>query len=225
MHQMNVNDRSIEIRKIATIAQLLERNYGVKPFTGNGDDILHDLDVMRKHGDLPGVVFELLDAHTRIVGAVEVTMGASAPAGGPNHTGGFELPFFSRSKVHSCRFLVRARHHEERYRHLLRCNWSAAAKLTEAESIGFESEHVHRTTAGRQAGSIKVAKENLVELIVTQAGARGYAFGDCPTLGLSGVFLHPKHAAQGLAFRVGQRLRAQVVSVPRGLQARCIQPA
>lgn len=175
----------------------------------------HDIGLMADHGDLAGLVTELLDPANTVLFEYEIPCDGS---GQPLLHGEVNWPLIERARVARGRLLVKRRGNDAAYRDQLQLNWSTAAN--------YQREAGDACAAG-DGGIFHLGQGHRRQLIVTQAGPR-FAFANFADEGAcrTHVFLLPQFAESGLPFHVGQRLTAVVLAVPsKGLQARAIRRA
>jgi cold shock CspA family protein len=198
---------------------------GVWAIPEEKDKWLNDLAVFLTFDNLESVSLQLLGADKTVVAEVKVCFGqnANSKTGAPR---GKEVPVIDRKLVAAHRVIVQHKNgNAGQYQHLLKFNWSAAETLRRRRGDEFDTAQA-RKTAGRQTGSIFASKDSRHELIVTRpVGKKGYGFADCPSLKLTGVFLHRRHLRGVRALNLGQRVTAQIIQLPDGLQAREVRAA
>lgn len=188
-------------------------------------DWKHDLAAMHEHRDLKAVGLEAIGHDSRVIFRQKITFAGAARATAYDCAGGVELPLLDRSAIKSARLLVYRQGNAAAYRHLLRLPWETAADLPAHPGDAIKSDHAAKITGGRQNATLHVAVTARHRLEVTQTGARDYAFARDLDRPITGVFLHRKFAPPDFEFRIGQRLTAQLVTGPKGIQARSIRNA
>jgi hypothetical protein len=195
-------------------------------------DLVDDLVVMREHDDLEYVILQLLDGRSTIRFEFRIEFAADGSRGNlRDSAAGVEVPVLPPGLITSLRLLASRHRKMDLYRHLLKNpNWSPAPSLPRDAGDLIEPEHIRCVTGGQQQGRMFVDAGARHRIVITHVVgptyAPTYAFGRDLTLGgRDGVFLLPKFAAPGLTFQPGLQVLAVVLSTPRGLQARAIQPA
>ena len=183
----------------------------------------HDLSLMLAHGDLKAVILRVLAKDGSVPFSFNLAFTGQTHKVGVDSAQGVELPMLPPDLIAKGEAVVSRCGREELYRHLLKGNWTRATQRPVRVGADIASEHADRITGGRLAGKLHVANEARRQLVVTQVGERGFAFGTAGEL--TGIFLHLKHAQQGQVFHLGDRLSAVLIQTPRGLQARDIRPA
>lgn len=215
---------SLQVSKALRQLYRADEAYGLKlwPNPKEKDEWQHDLSLMLAHGDLKAVRLRVLAKDGSVPFSFDLAFTGKTHKVGVDSAQGVELPMLPPGLIAKGEAVVSRSGKDEPYRHLLKGNWSRAAQRPVMAGADIASEHAERITGGRLAGKLHVANEARRDLVVTQVGDRGYAFGKAGEL--TGIFLHLKHAPQGLAFHLGDRLSAVVIQTPRGLQARDIRP-
>lgn len=221
----SASDR-LAVDKIVRQFDFVDRSYalGVWRSDAHRQDVRHDLALMLAHGDLAGVKLELLTSTKEVLARFDYTFtGRVDPRRTVDSARGIELPLIPRHRVEGHRLVVSRRGRDGAYKDRLRSSWGAAEPLRDRVGSEYASEHARRISGGRQSGTIRVGREARHDLVVTNAGAKGYAFARDLTAGLDGVFVHLKFVASGGPLQVGDRLSALVVQTPRGVQARDVR--
>jgi cold shock CspA family protein len=182
---------------------------------------LNDIAVFIAFDDLASITLELFDSTKTVVGAVSVRFDQNAKGDPITQVGGTEVPVLQRSLVAGHRVIVVWKTgKKEIYRHLLKFDWQTAENLQRHPGDEFANSQA-RKTGGRQSGSIFSSADSRHELIVTRPlGTNGYGFADCPSLKRTGIFLHARYLRGVEQIKLGQRLTAQIIQLPTGLQAR-----
>lgn len=182
---------------------------------------LNDVGVFLAFNNLKRISLELLGADKTVVAEVKINFGQHADGKAGGLSSGTEVPVIDKRLVTSHRVLVQNKNgNAAQYEHLLKFNWSPAEALRRRQGDEFANSQA-RKTGGRQTGSIFASKDSRHTLVVTRPiGTKGFGFADCPALGLTGVLLHIRHLRGPSALRLGQRLTAQIVQIPQGIQAR-----
>jgi cold shock CspA family protein len=182
---------------------------------------LNDIGVFLAFDNLHSISLELLGEDKTVVAEVKINFGQHANAQGGGLASGTEVPVLDKKLVTGHRVLVQHKNgNAAQYQHLLKFNWSPAETLRRRQGDEFANSQA-RKTGGRQTGSIFASKDSRHTLVVTRPiGSKGFGFADCPDLGLTGVLLHVRHLRGATALRLGQRLTAQIVQLPQGIQAR-----
>jgi hypothetical protein len=214
------------VKKVVSQFDLVARSYNLPIWAPQtAADHQHDWSVMLAHGDLQSASLELLGADKTVLFEFKIRFEGQKPkAPLIDSAAGLELPVLDRAAVAGHRLIIQQNGREAAYRHLLKMTWSPAQTLHKRPGDTFASEHARKITGGRQTANVHISAEARQRLVVTQTGDNGYAFGDVPSKGWKGIFLHRKFAPPGFQFRIGQQLLAVCVQTPRGLQARAIQP-
>lgn len=176
----------------------LDRHYDLKLWPPDAlADRRHDITVMWQQSDLACLATEVHSRDGLVLFDYRICFDSTNL---PHGNGKADWPLLDMTQVAGGRVLVVRHSKEPAYRHLLRLNWSPATALA-------REPHRHR-------------------LVVTQSGPL-FAFAKlahqpaCDTH----VFLLRKFAEAGLNFHAGQRLTAEVVVTPKGLQGRDIRAA
>ena len=187
---------------------------------------VHDLTVYLYFHNLAGVTLELLAADKTVLAAIKVQFGQHANGKATGPPNGTEVPVIDKKLVASHRVIV---HHEHdnaaAYQRFLKLSWAPAETLRRRQGDEFPNCQAQKT-GGRQTGSIFNNRESRHELVVTRPiGTKGYGFADAPDLRLTGVLLHRRHFRCPLNVKLGQRLTAQLIQLPAGIQAREVRVA
>ena len=218
----------IEVSKAIEQLAFIDGSYnlGVWPTPDERAKWKHDLGVMHAHGDLQHVRLELVATDKTVLFEFKIKFGARRDGQRIVDSGnGIELPLIDRRKVASHRVIISQMGRDGMYKHLLCMNWSTAEPLRKRSGSSFDSEHARKITGGRQSARFYVDKNARHSVVVTQVGNKGYGFGKVLDNGIEGVFLHQRFALPSYKFKVGDRLTALLVQVPKGIQARDIRPA
>jgi cold shock CspA family protein len=217
-----------EAREAIHTLQLVDASYGlgIWPTAEEKEKWLNDIAVFQAFDNLNSISLELLGADKTVVAEVKVSFGQHADgkiAGAPK---GKEVPVLDRRLITSHRVLVQWKQaNQEQYGHLLKLDLQTAEILRRRQGDEF-SNSLGRKTAGRQTGSIFASKDSRHNLIVTRPiGNKGFGFADCPDLKLTGIFLHERYLRGLRELKLGQRLTAQIIQMPTGLQAREVRTA
>lgn len=218
-----------EAQKAIHALALVDRAYGlgIWPSPEEKAKWLNDIGVFLAFDNLNSISLELLGADNTVVGGVTINFGQHADGKAGVMTIGTEVPVIDKKKlVAGHRVLVYHKNgNAAQYQHLLKFNWSPAESLRRREGDEFANSQA-RKTGGRQTGTIFASKESRHTLVVTRPiGTRGYGFADCPDLGLTGVLIHVRHLRGLRQVKLGQRLSAQLIQVPVGIQAREVRAA
>ncbi len=221
------NPARIAVEKAMEQFEFIARSFNLDLYRTNPrEDLIADLVVMLQHADLDHAILQLLDAQSTIRFESRIELTADGRRSDlRDSAAGVEVPLLPSGLIASLRFLVSRHRRLDQYRHLLKNpNWGPALSLRKDAGELIESEHIRCVTGGRQHGQMFVDAGARHRIVVTHVKLN-YSFGRDLTLGRDGVFLLPKFAAPGLKFEPGLNLQAVVISTPRGLQARAIQPA
>jgi len=212
-----------EAREAIHTLQLVDTSYGlgVWPTPEEKGKWLNDIAVFLAFDNLNSISLELLGADKTVVAEVKVSFGQHANGKIAGACKGKEVPLIDRKLVAAHRVLVQWKQaNPDQYRHLLRMNWQTAETLRRRQGDEFANSQA-RKTDGRQTGSIFASKDSRHTLVVTRPiGNRGFGFADCPDLKLTGVFLLARHLRGVRELKLGQRVTAQIIQLPGGLQAR-----
>ncbi len=213
----------LETEKAIHTLTLVDRAYALGIWSSPEEKAkwLNDIGVFLAFDNLNSISLELLGADKTVVAEVKINFGqhASGKAGGL--TSGTEVPVLDKKLVTGHRVLVQHKNgNAAQYQHFLKFNWSPAETLRRRQGDEFANSQA-RKTGGRQTGSIFASKDSRHTLVVTRPiGTKGFGFADCPDLGLTGVLLHIRHLRGLKGLRLGQRVTAQIVQLPQGIQAR-----
>ncbi|MEA3187147.1 MAG: hypothetical protein QOD99_977 [Chthoniobacter sp.] len=220
----NPDEHALLVDKAASQFAFIDRAWklGLWRDPAHYADWKHDLTVKRQFADLTAISLETVGADGRVLFRHKITLDKDARRPRFDEAGGVELPLLDRTAIKSARLLVFGAGREDVCRHLLRLPWSDTKELPLQPGDAIAADHAAKITGGRAGGELHIAATARHRLEVTQTGARPYAFARDLDRPLTGIFLHKKHAPPGCEFRIGQRLLAHVISVPRGLQARSI---
>jgi len=211
------------------VAQLrtIDRAYDLK-LLGDANNIAgweNDLAVMIAHDDLDGASCELLDSTGNVFYGYRATISGGNGRTQLHSDGGLALPILDRSRLAKARLLMHRKGGDQAaYRSQLRLQWSAVERANFEDGASFKDEHANKTTGGRGEATVHVGKSLRVPLTITRAGDKGFAFA-ADSSGQLSVFCHAKSAPPGFKFAVGSRITAVLIQVPKGIQARDIQPA
>ena len=212
-----------EAREAIHTLQLVDTSYGlgIWPTPEEKEKWLNDIAVFLAFDNLNSISLELLGADKTVVAEVKINFGQHANGKTARVPKGKEVPLIDRKLVAAHRVLVQWKQASpEQYRHLLRMNWRTAETLRRRHGDEFANNQA-RKTDGRQTGSIFASKDSRHTLVVTRPiGSKGFGFADCPDLKLTGVLLHIRHLRGVSGLRLGQRVTAQIVQLPQGIQAR-----
>jgi cold shock CspA family protein len=217
-----------EAKEALHTLQLVDTSYGlgIWPTAEEKEKWLNDIAVFLTFRNLDSITLQLLGADKTVVAEVKVCFGQHANGKNAGAPRGKEVPVIDRKLVAAHRVIVQHKNgNAAQYQHLLKFNWSAAETLRRRNGDEFANSQA-RKTAGRQTGSIFASKDSRHELIVTRpVGNKGFGFADCPSLKLTGVFLHERHLRGVRELKLGQRVTAQIIQLPDGLQAREVRAA
>jgi cold shock CspA family protein len=217
-----------EAKEALHTLQLVDTSYGlgIWPTAEEKEKWLNDIAVFLSFRNLDSITLQLLGADKTVVAEVKICFGQHANGKNAGAPRGKEVPVIDRKLVAAHRVIVQHKNgNAAQYQHLLKFNWSAAETLRRRNGDEFANSQA-RKTAGRQTGSIFASKDSRHELIVTRPfGNKGFAFADCPSLKLTGVFLHERHLRGVRELKLGQRVTAQIIQLPDGLQAREVRAA
>lgn len=218
-------DISLQVSKALRQLYRVDAAYGLKLWNSASqqDQWQHDLSVMLAHNDLKAVTLQVLATDGTVPFSFRLNFTGQVQVGGPDSAQGVELPMLPLALIAGGEALVSRCGKDALYRPLLKGNWTAAERRSLRTGASITSEHAGKITGGRLSGELHVSDEARRQIVVTQIGERGFAFGRAGEI--QGIFLHLKYAPQGHAFRFGERLSAVVIQTPRGLQARDIRPA
>lgn len=218
----------LEVGKAIHTLGLVDRAYNLRIWTSAEEKAkwLNDLGVFLAFNNLNSVSLELLGNDKSVVAEVKVNFGQHANGKAGGSPSGTEVPMLDRKLVAGHRVLVQHKNgNAPQYQHLLKFNWSSAETLRRRNGDVFAISQA-RKTGGRQSGSIFASKDSRHTLVVTRPiGNKGFGFADCPALGLTGVLLHVRHMRIAKDLRLGQRITAQLIQLPVGIQAREVRPA
>jgi cold shock CspA family protein len=218
-----VASHKLAVEKALDTLTLVDRAYslGIWPSPEEKDKWQHDLGVFPTFDNLNSLSLELLGADKTVVAEVKINFGQHVDGKTSGARTGTEVPVLDRKLVTGHRVLVQWKDgNQDQYRHLLRLNWQTAETLRRRQGDEFANSQA-RKTGGRQSGTIFTSKDSRHTLIVTHPiGSKGFGFGDCPDLGLTNVFLHSRHLRGLKGLKLGQRVTAQIVQLPQGIQAR-----
>lgn len=217
-----------EVKEAIHTLALADRAYGLGIWATpeEKEKWLNDLGVFLAFDNLESVSLQLLGADKTLVAEVKISFGQRAngkSAGAPH---GKEVPVIDRKLVAGHRVIVQHKNgNSGQYQHLLRMNWSSAETLRRRNGDEFDTAQARRTS-GRQAGQIFLSKDSRHELVVTRPiGNKGFGFASCPQLKLEGIFLHERYLRGVRELKLGQRVTAQIIQLPDGLQAREVRAA
>jgi hypothetical protein len=186
-----------------------------------------DLAVKHEHKNLRSVKLELIDVCNSVICESIIDFGSSGPAVAATGPKGTEVPLIDKKRVARHRVLVtNINADESRYDHLHKLKWHKTETLERAPGSDWTTAH-GRKTGGRQEGKLHVASDARQILVITRPiGTKGFGFADCPTLQLSGVYLHLNHMDRAAAvLGTGQKLTGVLVQTLDGIQARSVTPA
>lgn len=227
--------KHIELEISKAIEQLVfaDQTYSlgapIWPTNASKADWKHDLAVMRMFGDLKDVALQFLAADRTVPWEYRISFnGAPTVERQIDFAKGMEIPVLSadlRVAVTDKRVVIGHHGKEAEYRHLLRKNWSPAAKHAKRKGDTYGSSHCAAITGGRETGNFHVAADARHRLVVYRCGVHGFAFAKAPELSMADVHLRTEHASPGFRFFSGQQLTAIIVQTPRGLQGRAIRAA
>lgn len=223
----------LEISKAIEQLAFADRTYNlgdpIWPTNESKTDWKHDLSVMRMHGDLKNVALQFLARDRTVPWEYRIVFnGAPTFERQVDFAKGMEIPVLRpdiRADVTDKRVILAHHGKEAQYRHLLRKNWSPAAKHAKRAGDTYGSSHCAAITGGRETGNFHVAAEARHQLVVSECGTLDFAFAKAPDLGMAAVHLRAEHASPGFRFFKGQQLTAIIVQTPRGLQGRAIRAA
>jgi len=218
----------LEARKAIHTIAITDRAYNLNiwPTAEEKEKWLNDIGIFLAFDNLNSISLELLGLDNTIVAEIKINFGQHVNGKVGGAPAGTEVPVLDRKLVSTHRVVIQWKQANlERYRHLLKLNWQTAETLHRRHGDEFANSQA-RKTAGRQTGSIFASKDSRHELIVTRPiGSRGYGFADCPDLKLTGVLLHERHMRGVRELKLGQRVTAQIIQLPVGLQAREVRAA
>lgn len=213
----------LEAQKAIHTLTLVDRAYNLNIWSSPEEKAkwLNDVGVFLAFDNLNSISLELLGADKTVVAEVRINFGQHANGKTGGLTSGTEVPVLNKNLVSGHRVLVQNKNgNAAQYQHLLKFNWSPAETLHRRQGDEFANSQAHKT-GGRQTGSIFASKDSRHTLVVTRPiGPKGFGFADCPDLGLTGVLLHIRHLHGVKELSLGQRVTAQIVQVPQGVQAR-----
>jgi len=217
-----------ETKEAIHTLQLVDTSYGLGIWSTaeEKEKWLNDVGVFLAFDNLESIRLELLGADKTVVAEVKVCFGQHANRWGGGARRGKEVPVIDRKLVAGHRVIVQHKNgNGAQYQHLLKFNWSTAETLPRRRGDEFANSQA-RKTDGRQTGSIFASKDSRHALIITRPlGNKGFGFADCPDLNLTGVFLHKRHLRGVQELKLGQRVTAQIIQLPDGLQAREVRAA
>ncbi len=220
-------EHCLTISKVAAQITLAQKVYGrsLGLDLATREDTLADLAVMLSNQDLKRLDIDLLgEGGRRVLHQFSWHFGAGPDASaGPDFARATELPVLDMQAVDAHRFVVHRHGRERIYRHLLRVSWSQAEDLPQAVASETQAAHTAKITGGRVSGTLRVAESDRHFVRISRTGVKGYAFGQDLAAPWRTVFLHPKQAAPGTSFRIGQTVSCLLVTTPRGFQARDIR--
>lgn len=189
----------------------------------------HDLGLELANNNLKSLQLELIDGSGRVIFRYQLGF---TNTGGKHElqdlAQGIELPVINLSRSTSHR-LTYSYHKwttaNVPYNHLFRINWSPAKQLDMRIADKVNTQHAGKVSGGKLAGTIELDGAERRELVVTNSVNQRFAFAKEVDGELEGIYLHPDFAQPGIEFRIGQRLTAQVIQTPRGLQGREVRAA
>ena len=218
----------LEAKKAIHTLALVDRAYGLSIWSSQEvkANWVHDLSVFLHFNNLADVTLELLAADKTVLAAVKVQFGQHANGKVAGPANGTEVPVIDKKLVASHRVLVHhKRDNSATYQRFLKLSWGPAETLRRRQGDEFANCQA-RKTGGRQTGSIFASIESRHTLVVTRPiGTKGYGFADAPDLRLTGVLLHRRHFRCPMNVKLGQRLTAQLIQLPAGIQAREVRVA
>jgi cold shock CspA family protein len=213
----------LETKKAIHTLTLVDRAYALGIWSSPEEKAkwLNDIGVFLAFDNLNSISLELLGADKTVVAEVKIKFGQHANGKADRQASGTEVPVLDKKLVTGHRVLVQHKNgNAAQYQHFLKFNWSPAETLRRRQGDVFANSQA-RKTGGRQTGSIFASKDSRHTLVITRPiGTKGFGFADCPDLGLTGVLLHIRHLRGVTGLRLGQRVTAQIVQLPQGIQAR-----
>jgi cold shock CspA family protein len=217
-----------EVKQCLHTLALADRAYGLAIWATpeEKEKWLNDLSVFLTFDNLESVSLQFLRADKTVEAEMKISFGQRANGKEAGALRGKEVPVLDRKLVAGHRVIVQHKNsNSAQYQGLLRMNWSSAETLRRRNGDEFDTAQA-RHTSGRQTGSIFASRDSRHELIVTRPlGKKGFGFASCPQLKLEGIFLHERYLRGVRELKLGQRVTAQIIQLPDGLQAREVRAA
>lgn len=211
-------------QKLVGQMRTIDRTYDLK-LLADIEAWVNDLAVMMANNDFTGISAELLDNSGKVFYAHRIDVIERHGKPELYSDGGMALPILDRSRLGKARIVVHRKcDNQSSYASLLKLNWSNVERAERESGKSFSDTHANKTTGGHGKATVHVGDSLRVELTIIRSGGKGFAFATDESGNLA-VFCHAKHAPDGYQFKVGSKISAVLVQLPKGIQAREIQPA